>query len=98
MPARPRASRNVAVRDNDHLVGPQKDQEMSRPCGRGLVPVDPGLIDRLQAMVIKQTDASLMDRFGISYTTWRKLVAGKPVRASLLERLKDRLALLEEMR
>ncbi|MET0240005.1 MAG: hypothetical protein ABW184_08915 [Sphingobium sp.] len=46
-------------------------------------------------MVTYRTDAALNARFGISYNTWRKLIAGQPVRASLLSRLESRLASLE---
>jgi hypothetical protein len=49
----------------------------------------------MQAMVTYRTDEALNDRFGISYNTWRKLIAGQPVRASLLNRLEARLETLE---
>jgi hypothetical protein len=48
----------------------------------------------MQAMVTYRTDEALNDRFGISYNTWRKLIAGQPVRASLLNRLEARLETL----
>lgn len=63
--------------------------------GKGCRDVDPALVDRLRAMVTHRTDAALNARFGISYNTWRKLIAGRPVRASLLSRLEERLELLE---
>lgn len=69
----------------------------ARNIARGLVPVDPHLVDRLQAMVTDRTDEALMERFGISYNTWRKLIAGRPVRASLLCRLQARVAKLESV-
>ncbi|MET0240843.1 MAG: hypothetical protein ABW184_13215 [Sphingobium sp.] len=62
---------------------------------KGCIAVDPRLVDRMRAMVTHRTDEALNDRFGISYNTWRKLVAGQPVRSSLLSRLEARLERLE---
>lgn len=62
---------------------------------KGCTPVDPALIARVRAMVTYRTDAALTERFGISYNTWRKLIGGQPVRASLLTRLEERLSQLE---
>lgn len=56
---------------------------------------DPLLVIRMKAMVTGRTDEALNARFGISYNTWRKLIAGQPVRASLLSRLEARLDKLE---
>lgn len=39
-----------------------------------------------------RTDAALQDRFGISYNTLRKIESGEPIRASVAQRLKTRLA------
>lgn len=63
--------------------------------GKGCREVDPRLVDRMRAMVTYRTDEALNARFGISYNTWRKLIAGHPVRASLLNRLEARLETLE---
>ncbi|MCE7798417.1 hypothetical protein LWE61_17910 [Sphingobium sufflavum] len=73
---------------------------LSRPASlsphpKGCTDVDPDLVDRLRAMVTHRTDAALTERFGISYNTWRKLIAGMPVRASVLSRLEARVAMLE---
>lgn len=38
-----------------------------------------------------RTDEALMERFGISYNTLRKIEAGLPIRSSLANRLEDRL-------
>jgi hypothetical protein len=38
-----------------------------------------------------RTDEALMSRFGISYNTLRKIESGKPIRASLAQRLEQRL-------
>ncbi|MET0362011.1 MAG: hypothetical protein ABW048_09710 [Sphingobium sp.] len=46
-------------------------------------------------MVTLRTDAALTERFGISYNTWRKLIAGQAVRASVLSRLEARMESLE---
>ncbi|HEX7873590.1 MAG TPA: hypothetical protein VF475_11805 [Sphingobium sp.] len=68
---------------------------MMRPGTKGCRDVDPLLVDRVKAMVTHRTDEALNARFGISYNTWRKLIAGQPVRASLLTRLEARLDTLE---
>jgi len=62
---------------------------------KGCREVDPSLVARVKAMVTYRTDEALNERFGISYNTWRKLLAGQPVRASLLTRLEARLDRLE---
>ena len=62
---------------------------------KGCRDVDLRLVRRMQAMVTHRTGEALNSRFGISYNTWRKLMAGQPVRASLLSRLEARLASLE---
>ncbi len=62
---------------------------------KGCRPVDPILVDRLQAIVDRRTDRALTEQFGISYNTWRKLIAGEPIRASVLTRLEARLDRLE---
>ena len=38
-----------------------------------------------------RTDQALQPRFGISYNTWRKIAAGQPIRATVAERLIDRV-------
>lgn len=58
---------------------------------KGCREVDPALIDRMRAMVDRRTDEALTAQFGISYNTWRKLIEGRPVRASLLSRLEARV-------
>ncbi|MFT3966036.1 MAG: hypothetical protein QM690_09160 [Sphingobium sp.] len=66
-----------------------------RQGSKGCRDVDPRLVARVKAMVTHRTDEALNARFGISYNTWRKLIAGQPVRASLLTRLEARLDTLE---
>lgn len=58
---------------------------------------DPQLVDHLRAMVTHRTDEALTERFGISYNSWRKLIAGQPIRASLLSRLEARIEELLRM-
>lgn len=60
-----------------------------------LVLIDPEMIVRLQNLADGRTDEALNARFGISYNTWRKLTAGRPVRASVASRLLARLSTLE---
>lgn len=62
-----------------------------------LVHLSPETVKRMQSLVVGKTDEALNERFGISYNTWRKLTAGEPVRASLADRLLDRLTLLERV-
>ena len=38
-----------------------------------------------------RTDGALMQRFGISYNTLRKIESGEPIRRSLAIRLQERL-------
>lgn len=53
------------------------------------------MILQMQRLAIGRTDEALNARFGISYNTWRKLLAGQPIRPSLADRLKGRIAALE---
>jgi len=61
------------------------------PLPKGCRQVNPALIDRLKATVERRTDVALTAQFGISYNTWRKLIAGQPIRSSVLSRLEARL-------
>lgn len=49
------------------------------------------VISLMQKFATGRTDEALNARFGISYNTWRKLLAGQPIRPSLADRLKDRI-------
>lgn len=60
-----------------------------------LVRVAPEAVARMQRDLEGHTHALLTSRFGISYNTWRKLVAGRPVRASVAQRLLARLSALD---
>lgn len=62
---------------------------------RGQTVLDPALIERIKALAVSRTRQSLNDRLGISYNTWRKLIAGSPVRTSLAARLRERVVRLE---
>ncbi|OHC93860.1 MAG: hypothetical protein A2095_07255 [Sphingomonadales bacterium GWF1_63_6] len=53
------------------------------------------MILQMQRLVTGRTDEALNARFGISYNTWRKLLAGQPIRPSLADRLKGRIATLD---
>ena len=57
----------------------------------GMRPVDEQAVLLMRREVCAQTDEALMRQFGISYNTWRKLIAGRPVRRSLAERVTDRV-------
>ncbi|WP_019516912.1 hypothetical protein [Sphingomonas sp. Mn802worker] len=73
-----------------HEVSTRSPKWAASP-GRGCRTVDPALIARLEATVDRRTDTALTAQFGISYNTWRKMIAGQPVRASVLDRLEARL-------
>lgn len=51
------------------------------------------VIAELRRHVTNKTDEALNERFGISYNTWKKLIAGNAVGTSLLIRLERRLGL-----
>lgn len=53
------------------------------------VPSD--LVERMAHGLKRQSREELMDCYGISYNTWRKLRSGVPIRASLVERLEQRM-------
>ncbi|MGK2909152.1 MAG: hypothetical protein ACSLE1_05045 [Sphingobium sp.] len=53
------------------------------------------MILQMQRLATGRTDEALNARFGISYNTWRKLLAGQPIRISLADRLKGRIAALQ---
>lgn len=57
--------------------------------------VDDGLLERMRTLATGRTDEALNAQFGISYNTWRKLMAGQPIRPSLASRLTDRLRSLQ---
>jgi hypothetical protein len=49
------------------------------------------IIDHMRRNCPARTDEALQDRFGISYNTWRRIDAGRPIRASLAQRIVDRV-------
>ena len=53
------------------------------------------MILQMQRLATGLTDEALNARFGISYNTWRKLLAGQPIRPSLADRLKGRIEALQ---
>lgn len=65
---------------------------------RNRVHLEEDVIALMQILATGRTDEALNDRFGISYNTWRKLLAGQPIRMSLAKRLKIRIAALEANR
>lgn len=60
-----------------------------------LRPIEPNLRHAMQRLVTGRTDEKLNERFGISYNSWRKIMAGQPVRISLAKRLAERISILE---
>lgn len=61
---------------------------------RNGVHLDERMILQMQSLATGRTDEALNARFGISYNTWRKLLAGQPIRSSLAGRLTERIAAL----
>ncbi|OAN56522.1 hypothetical protein [Sphingobium sp. TCM1] len=59
------------------------------------VHLDEEMLLQMQRLTTGRTDEALNARFGISYNTWRKLLAGQPIRPSLADRLKLRIAALQ---
>ncbi|NKI99277.1 hypothetical protein [Novosphingobium sp. SG707] len=59
------------------------------PKHQRVVPLD--LVERMAQHLNRQSRDELMDRYGISYNTWRKLRAGDPICASVAERLEQRV-------
>lgn len=57
--------------------------------------ITPRIADYVLSNCPARTEEAVMDRFGISYNTLRKIERGEPIRASvaarLLERIKDEL-------
>jgi hypothetical protein len=53
--------------------------------------VDPQVVERMLTLLPGETSQALMNGFGISYNTWRKIRAGRPIRFSVAERLERRL-------
>ena len=60
-----------------------------------LVQLEPDAVTRMKFYLDGRTDEKLNARFGIGYNTWRKIVAGQGVRASVADRLIERLSSLE---
>ncbi|MFT3964953.1 MAG: hypothetical protein QM690_03595 [Sphingobium sp.] len=65
------------------------------PGSRGCVLPEAALVEKLKSIAPIRTDKGLAEKLGISYNTWRKMMAGEPVRRSLLERLEDRVRRLD---
>lgn len=76
--------RGPALDDPRHFQGRQAMNENQRV-------VPPDLVERMAQRLSRQSRDELMDRYGISYNTWRKLRAGDPIRASVAERLEQRV-------
>lgn len=53
--------------------------------------IDPDIANVMLAVVDKQTDQALTDQFGLSYNTWCKVRSGRPIRASLADRVEHRM-------
>jgi hypothetical protein len=59
--------------------------------------VKPEIVDAMRRLVTGRTDEKLNARFGIGYNSWRKIMAGEPIRPSLAERLEEKVRRLEEV-
>lgn len=56
-----------------------------------MVQVSPDIVEAMRHLVVHRTDECLNARFGISYNSWRKIMAGGPIRASLAIRLEAKV-------
>ncbi|MDB5676764.1 MAG: hypothetical protein JWM65_3746 [Sphingomonas bacterium] len=54
-------------------------------------PIPQEIVSLMRARRTPQTDEALQQAFGISYNTWRRINAGQAIRASVAERLIQRL-------
>jgi hypothetical protein len=68
---------------------------MQQSSNSNAVHLEEEMILQMQRLATGRTDEALNARFGISYNTWRKLLAGQPIRPSLADRLKGRIAALQ---
>lgn len=53
--------------------------------------VTPAVVETMRSNLPGETDRVLMACFGISYNTWCKVRAGRPIRRSVADRLEDRV-------
>lgn len=53
--------------------------------------VEPSVVALMRKNLPVQNDAALMETFGISYNTWRKVRDGQLIRSSVAQRLEQRL-------
>lgn len=49
------------------------------------------IVDHVRRTCPARTDEALQDRFGISYNTWRRIDAERPIRRSLAQRIIKRV-------
>lgn len=49
------------------------------------------IVDHMRRTCPARTDEALQDRFGISYNTWRRIDAERPIRRSLAQRIIKRV-------
>ncbi len=55
--------------------------------------LDSAVTEVMLKTVTARTDEALNAQFGISYNTWRKIVASKPIRRTVAQRLEQRIRL-----
>ena len=53
--------------------------------------IDPGLVEKMSAMLTKQSPAEIQRLFGIGINTWTKIRRGEAIRESVARRLLARL-------
>lgn len=58
--------------------------------------LDPDMVENMMKLATGRTRDALQDRFGISYNTWRKVLAGQPLRRSVVARLEERIRKLQD--
>ncbi len=67
----------------------------STPRRMGTRTIDATLVRVMQGLATGRTDETLNAQFGISYNSWCKIMTGQPIRASLADRLEQRIRHLE---
>lgn len=60
-------------------------------CSNGQTLLAPVIVAKMKRVATGRTDEALNATFGISYNTWRKVIAGIPIRASVAWRLVERV-------
>lgn len=53
--------------------------------------IEPDVVQAMMALTARQTPEEIQARFGIGINTWQKIRKGEAIRASVVDRLLDRV-------